>query len=200
MRERVYAPNNLKRIRNSLGITLDELAERMDPPSTASTIAKLENRSMGCTIDYVLSIARALGVAPADLISDGSVGETRVVPVVGRVSAGQWREAVAMSEESIAIPGHLRGDNLFVLRPDGDSMDLVCREGGFLVVDPDQRDLLDKKFYVIANGDHCVTFKQFSVNPLQLNPCSTNPEHKPIPLGSMPFVVVGRVIYVGQEL
>ncbi len=200
MRERVYARNHLKRIRKALGVTLDELAARMEPESTASTIAKLENRGMGFTLDYVMSIAKALGVPPTDILDGGAIQATRLAPVIGRVSAGRWQEAVAMSEETIAIPGHLRGENLFVLRPEGDSMDRICSEDGFIVVDPDQRDLIDKKYYVLTNGEHEALFKQFSANPLQLLPCSTNPDHKPIPLGAEPFVVIGRVVYVGQEL
>jgi SOS-response transcriptional repressor LexA len=79
-------------------------------------------------------------------------------------------------------------------------MDTICHAGGFIVVDPDQRDLIDKKYYVVTNGDHEATFKQFCADPLSLVPCSTNPLHQPIPLGSEPFRVIGRVVYVGQEL
>ena len=200
MRERTYASNNIKRLRQAAGLTLDELAARMEPESTASTVAKLENRKMACSVDYILAIAKVLEVPPSEIISEGPVNNVRFIPLVGNVAAGRWQDAVAVSEQSLAIPSHLRGANLFALRPEGDSMDRICSDGGFIVVDPEQRDLLDKKFYVIMNDEGECTFKQFSLNPLQLVPCSTNQEHQPIPLGQSPFSVIGRVIYVGQEL
>lgn len=201
MRERVYAPNNLKRIRKSLGITLEELAARMVPESTASTIAKLENRSMGLTVDYVLSAAKALGVHPSDIMEDGGIEPVRIIPLVGSVAAGQWREAVEMADEYIPIPAHLKGDNLFGLRPKGRSMDKICSgPRSFVVVDPDQRDLVDGKTYVLMNGDGESTWKTFSAATMQFLPCSNDPEHQAIPIGSLPFTIVGRVVFAGQEL
>ena len=79
-------------------------------------------------------------------------------------------------------------------------MNLVCREGGFVVVDPDQTDLIDRKYYVVATGDHATLFKQFRAEPMELVPCSTDRSHSPIRIGSLPFTVIGRVVYVGSEL
>lgn len=201
MRERTYAPNNLKKIRKARGVTLDELAARMVPESTASTIAKLENRVMGFTLDYVLSAARALGVQPSEIVEEGGIQTTRVLPVIGSISAGSWQEAVVITDEFMPVPSHLKGANLFVLRPDGTSMNLICTgPTGFVVVDPDQRDLVDGKTYALMNGDGETTWKSFSAGTMQLLPCSTDPAHQPISIGSTPFTVIGRVIYAGQEL
>lgn len=200
MTTRIYAANNIKRLRAASGLSLEETGARMRSELTASTVAKLENRKMALSVDYVLELAEVFGVPPEAVLPGTNVEGVRVVPIVGRIAAGNWQEAIAVSDESIAIPSHLRGANLFALRPAGDSMDRVVKEGGFIVVDPDDRELRDKKFYVIMNGGAEATFKQFCANPMQLLPCSTNPEHKPIPLGSEPFVVVGRVVYAGQEL
>lgn len=200
MDRRTYAQNRIKQIRKARGISLEALGAAMENELTASTVAKLENSKMALSADYMLDIARALQCSPMDLLVEG--GEpVRTAPVIGRVSAGTWQEAIEVAEEFMPIPAHLNGPHLFVLRPDGDSMDrIVTGPDGFIVVDPDQRDLVDKKYYVVMNGDGEATFKQFCANPLQLLPCSTNPAHVPIALGATPFTVIGRVVYVGQEL
>ena len=55
------------------------------------------------------------------------------------------------------------------------------------------------RLYVIQNAEHETTFKKFSARPLQLLPCSHNPSHTPIDLGSEPFTVIGRVVFIGFE-
>lgn len=200
MSERIYAPNRLKELRRSRKISLEEFGARMRSHLTASTVAKLENRKMALSVDYLLEAADVLGVSPADIIGDDSIEGVRIVPVVGRIAAGNWQEAVSVSGESIAVPAHLAGKRLFALRPLGDSMDRIVADGGFIVVDPDDRELRDRKFYAVMNGDGETTFKQFQANPLALLPCSSNPAHGAIPLGEKPFKVIGRVIYAGQDL
>lgn len=180
---------------------MEALGGKMAHDVAASTIAKLEGRKMALSADYLLDLANVLQVSPIDLLLESS--GAREIPVAGRISAGSWREAVQMSRETIPVPDHVAGGNLFALRPDGDSMNLIVAEGadgGFVVVDPDQRDLIDRKYYVVMNAHGECTFKRFSQNPLALVPCSSNPIHKPIPIGSEPFTVIGRVVYVGQDL
>lgn len=199
--ERIYAPNRIKEWRTKRGLSMEALGGAMAHDLTASTIAKLEGRKMALSADYLLDIANVLQISPSELLLKGA--GARVLPIVGKIAAGNWREAVELSEESIPVPDHLPGANLFVLRPDGNSMDRIVPEGvdgGFIVVDPDQRDLIDRKFYVVMNQAGECTFKQFSQNPLALLPCSSDPAHQPIAIGTQPFTVIGRVVYVGQEL
>lgn len=200
-RTREYAANRIREWRTKRELSMEALGGAMSHELTASTIAKLEGRKMALSADYILDMAHVLQVSPSDLLLES--GGARFLPVVGNIAAGNWREAIEMSEDTIPVPGHLMGANLFVLRPDGDSMDRIVPngvDGGFIVVDPDQRDLADRKFYVVMNDHGETTFKQFSQNPLALLPCSNNPECQPIPVGSAPFTVLGRVVYVGQEL
>lgn len=166
---------------------------------TGSAVAKLETGALRLTVDYALDIADALGVSLNEILGLDGQG-ARYLPEIGRVAAGNWREAIAMTEERVAVPGHLRGADLFVLRPEGDSMDLIVGGGGFIVVDPGDKDLIDKKHYVVMNNDGDTTFKQFSQAGMRFEPCSSNPDHKPIPIGTEPFVVIGRVIYAGRDL
>lgn len=197
---RTYAANHIKRLRKERGLSLEALGAAMPSDLTASTVAKLENRRSGLTADYLLEIAHVLQVSPAEVLGDAIGGAVRLVPVIAQVNAGNWGDTVGEAAEMIPVPVHLKGANLFALRPLGDSMDLIAGEDGFVIVDPDQRELVDGKFYVLMNEHGETTFKKFSANPLALLPCSTNGDHAAIPVGSAPFTVIGRVIYAGQNL
>lgn len=197
---RSYAPSRIKALRKERGYSLEALGAAMPSDLTASSVAKLENSRMGLSADYLLEIAKVLRVSPAEILGDTIGGAIRLVPVIAQVNAGNWGDAVGEAAEMLPVPIHLKGANLFALRPLGDSMDKIVAEGGFVVVDPDQRELIDKKFYVLMNEHGETTFKQFCSSPLALLPCSTNGDHAPIPVGSSPFTVVGRVVYAGQNL
>lgn len=191
--------NRIRALRKEAELSQEELGGRMRSELTGTSVAKLETGRMRLSLEYAQEIGDVLGVSFLEVLGFDAVG-VRVVPLVGNIEAGNWREAIAVSGESQAIPADLRGRDLFALRPVGDSMNRIVGDGGFIVVDPHQIELIDGKCYAVMNGDGETTFKRFSANPLQLEPCSTNPNHKPIPLGSTPFTVIGRVVYAGQEM
>lgn len=93
----------------------------------------------------------------------------------------------------------VNGKNIFGLEVAGDSMDLVAPAGATVLVDPDHFEMHDGSLYVIMNGDGETTFKRFRTDPARLEPLSSNPEHKVIPLGQTPFSVVGKVEGVYQS-
>lgn len=152
-------------------------------------------RSFGDDITHRL--AEVLQTTPAAIDPKAKpTSPLRMVPLVGRIAAGNWREAI--QDPSGWVPALAGGPNSFALLPDGDSMDLIVAEGTKIVVDPDEFDLLDGKIYAVMNGEGDTTFKRFRADPPRLEPCSRNPEHKPIVLGREPFTVVGRVVaYAG---
>lgn len=199
MERRQYAPNRIRELRKERGISQEDLGLAMQNQLTGSTIAKLETGRQALSADYILDIARVLQCDPADILVERR-GSARMVPVIGAVQAGNWREAVETAGEFVPVPADLGGPNLFALRAVGDSMNRIVPDGGTVIVDPDQRELIDKKFYVVMNGEGETTFKQFSANPVALLPCSTNGEHQPIPLGSEPFTVIGRVVFAGHDV
>jgi repressor LexA len=80
----------------------------------------------------------------------------------------------------------------FVVIIEGDSMDLVAKEGEGIIVDPRDLDLIAGRYYVIRNADGEMTFKRYMDNPARLEPCSSNPSHQPIYPGREEFAVVGR--------
>ena len=79
-------------------------------------------------------------------------------------------------------------------------MNLLIEPDGYVVVDPDMRDLIDGKVYAVMNGSAETTVKRYRENPPRLVPCSSNPEHKDIAIGREPFTVIGRVVFRASEL
>jgi transcriptional regulator with XRE-family HTH domain len=68
--------NNLRSIRDSRGLTQDEVARMVNPPTTKSQISKLENLSLRLNDIWVSKLCEALGVTPDTLMMEG-------VPVSG---------------------------------------------------------------------------------------------------------------------
>lgn len=186
--------NKVRELRKAKGMTQEQLAEKVGVHFT--TIAKIERAERGLSVDMLAALARALGVAPIEIIGEGGgngLPPMRMVPLLGRIAAGNWREAINDPDGSIPVPG--AGENAFALRPDGDSMNLLVGDNAIIVIDPDDMELRDGSVYAMLNGDGESTFKRFRTGPMRLEPVSSNPEHKPILLGQEPFTVIGRVTY-----
>lgn len=124
----------------------------------------------------------------------------RSIPVIGMVVAGNWREAIQQARDVMPAPDPRLPKRAFGLEVVGDSMDLLVEEGGFVVVDPDDRALFPDRYYVILNAEGEATFKQFKADPARLVPCSTNPIHREISIGGEPFEVIGRVVWRSSRL
>lgn len=115
------------------------------------------------------------------------------LPIVGLVSAGQWREGFEVVMGYMPSPDPKLSREAFVVLVEGDSMDLVAGPGEAIIVEPRDKNLVNGGYYIIRNGSGDTTFKRYLENPARLEPCSSNPEHKPIYPGQDAFEVVGRV-------
>lgn len=182
---------------------MQEVGLRMEPPVSIPTIAKLEKREMALSLDYIREFARVLEVPEVDIIALSPIS-VRHIPLVGSIPAGDWGEAVRLSDETVPIPADAGGPRSFALKFDGDSMSSLTGDqgggGGFGVCDPDQRDLIDGKVYAVMNEAGETTVKKFQLSPPSLVPMSDNPNHEPILIGRSPFVVIGRITYAGTML
>lgn len=99
--------NNIKRIRQQLGISQHELADRMGV--TWQTISNVERGVTGLSSKKLDAYAAALGVEPQDLIAadDGA----RRVPVIGHVQAGHFAESWEFHEADqfdVPVPNDAR--------------------------------------------------------------------------------------------
>lgn len=116
-----------------------------------------------------------------------------LLPVVGLVSAGHWREGFETVIGWVPRPDRTLSESSFVVQVEGDSMDKIAVEGEQVIVDPRDLDLISGKYYVIRNAEGETTFKQYAENPARLVPCSTNEAHQTILIGQEGFTVIGRV-------
>ena len=140
-------------------------------------------------LDEANRLRRYFGIREAGNDDDQPV----MLPVVGLVSAGAWRDGFEGVTDWIPSPDRSLSRNSFVVRIEGDSMDQVAQEGEQVIVDPSDLDLIAGKYYVVRNLDGETTFKQYCDNPARLVPCSSNKKHQVIHIGREGFTLVGRV-------
>lgn len=73
----------IREVRRARGMTLDDVAQRCEPPTTAQTIGRLETGTRTVSIGWLNRIARALGVDAQDLVAAEDASELKVAAVVG---------------------------------------------------------------------------------------------------------------------
>lgn len=120
------------------------------------------------------------------------------VPLIGLASAGAWNEAVTTPARMMPIPRGIAGKDAFAVEIKGDSMNQLLPEGGWAVVDPDQRHLYYGRVYLIENDDRETTVKRYCGDPARFEPVSDNELHKPLILADTPYRVIGRIVSYGN--
>ena len=88
----------IREVRRARKMTLQEVADRCDPPTTPQTIGRLETGTRTVSVDWLNRIARALGVDAADLVS---LPDREDVPVAATLGQGG---AHAPRREGVVIP------------------------------------------------------------------------------------------------
>lgn len=73
----------IREVRRAKGLTLQDVAERCDPPTTPQTIGRLETGTRTVSVGWLNRIADALGVAAADLVKLPDRADLAVVAVLG---------------------------------------------------------------------------------------------------------------------
>ena len=74
----------IREVRRAKGMTLDDVARRCAPPTTAQTIGRLETGTRTVSVGWLNRIADALGVAAADLVR---LPERAEIPVAAILDA-----------------------------------------------------------------------------------------------------------------
>ena len=181
---------NIKRLREKLGISQEQLAERVGYKDRSS-IAKIEAGLVDLTESKIAAFAAAFGVSPAELMGIDPATEakqlgatpyrpTHLIPILGRISAG----LPLYADEH--IEGYTYTDlngsaEYFALRVSGDSMNAArMNDGDLLIVR--RQDIVDNgDIAVVLVGDEDATVKRFykDGNTITLMPQSTNPTHQP---------------------
>ena len=78
----------IREVRRARGMTLEEVARRCDPPTTAQTIGRLETGTRTVSVAWLNRIADALGVTAVDLVT---LPDRAVLPVAATLDAGGAR-------------------------------------------------------------------------------------------------------------
>src|SRR3954454_7438469 len=73
----------IREVRRARSLTLDEVAQRCDPPTTAQTIGRLETGTRTVSVGWLNRIAKALEVEAEDLVGGGPRAELNVVALIG---------------------------------------------------------------------------------------------------------------------
>lgn len=134
-------PNKIKEIREQRGLTQDELGRRTG--TTGATISRLEAGRRKLSQEYMETIAKALNVAPGDLVGKAvpAVSETHLIPIVGDVAQDNWRVAAAGEGKSegvipVLLPpkvNHLSGS---AYRVTDDHAEWLVGRGGYIIAVP----------------------------------------------------------------
>jgi repressor LexA len=205
----------VRALRLAAGLSQNDLAEKLE--TTKATISKIENSAIQPSPVWAERLAKQLGADPSDLLFGAPTSSANVmmfgstsassssrstsvtmVPIIGMIAAGNWREAIQTPEGHIAVAG--ASPHMFALRVFGDSIDKIAPDGSYVTIDPTMPGLHDGYLYAVQNGDGDATVKRFRKNPDRLEPESTNPEHKTIELGREPITIVGRATSVTRPL
>ncbi len=76
--------NRIRDVRRARNLTLEEVAQRCDPPTTAQTIGRLETGTRTLSLDWLNRIAAALEVESSALVSSSAASD---LPLVALLSA-----------------------------------------------------------------------------------------------------------------
>lgn len=99
----------IREVRGASGLTLDEVARRCEPPTTAQTIGRLETGTRTVSVAWLNRIAKALGVAAQDLIEGRDSVELKVAAVIGP------RGASAPAKAGVLVPPRVELGQVAVL-------------------------------------------------------------------------------------
>lgn len=191
MRKKAFDPKLVRDVMRERKVSQAKLAAvaRLPSQSAMSNILKGIRR---VTAEEAAAIYKFLGI-------EDDHGY-RVVPVIGITSAGNWREAVEVPIGQMPIPVGIAGEYAFGLEVRGDSMDEVIKDGGWVLVDPGQKELRPGSCYLISNADGEAMVKMYQRSPARFEPCSKNPEHQSFLISEADFTVIGRVIWGGGPI
>jgi transcriptional regulator with XRE-family HTH domain len=98
----------IREVRRSRGMTLDDVAQKCDPPTTPQTIGRLETGTRTVSVGWLNRIAKALGVDAQDLVQAGDAAELKVAAVLGPGGA------IAPKRAAIVVPPRVSDDQIAV--------------------------------------------------------------------------------------
>src|SRR3546814_14116663 len=89
----------IREVRKAKGLTLQDVAERFDPPTTPQTVGRMETGTRTVSVAWLNRIAGALGVDPLQLVTHS---DRQALPAVAFLGA----PGVHASRRSQLAPSH----------------------------------------------------------------------------------------------
>jgi len=99
----------IREVRRARGMTLDEVARRCEPATTAQTIGRLETGTRTVSVGWLNRIAEALGVEAQDLVEGGDASELNVAAILGPGGA------MAPRKTAIVVPPRVEDGQIAIL-------------------------------------------------------------------------------------
>lgn len=200
--------NKLVEMRERAGLTQQQLADKLGV--TQQTIWYYENgrreikssvliemsKALDCTVSELLGITEVAGIVP------NREHIMHRMPVLGRIAAGDPREAIEQADEWHDTRDELwRGhENAFWLIVSGASMNRLFPEGSLVLIDPDLEVRGGDVGAVFVNG-YDATIKRVFYEPgaVRLHPESYDPDYLDRVIAydddnAPDFVAIGRAI------
>lgn len=180
--------NNLQEMRKRAGLTQKQLADKLGVTQQTIWYYESGNRDMKSAV--IVDICRALGCSVSELlgIQDEQDGLLEVrpssshrVPIVGRVAAGEAKEAIEQSGRTHPIPDELYEGNedSVWLEVSGNSMNRLFPDGSLVLINLRAEVKNGDVAAVFVNGDD-VTLKRiyFERGAVRLHPVSYDVEYQ----------------------
>lgn len=178
--------NNLGRVRRFRNLTQEQVAK--DTGISVSTLRKYEQGVTSPNASTLLMLADYYRVNTDTLLYPNYPlpgqklrPSTGTVPIVGRIAAGDPREAFEGEDGRWYVPDPILEDHpkAFYLVVGGDSMDRIVPEGSLVLIDPDVEVVSGDVAAVLVNGfDATLKRVYFAGDTIVLHPESHNPEHR----------------------
>jgi transcriptional regulator with XRE-family HTH domain len=92
----------IRDVRKAKGLTLTDIAERCEPPTTAQTVGRLETGARTVSVAWLNRLAAALDVDPSDLVTSKDRPETPVAALLTAAGAQAPREPMMITPPRVA--------------------------------------------------------------------------------------------------
>lgn len=179
--------NKLAEMRSKAGLTQKQLAEKLGV--TQQTVWYYENGKREMKSSVLIAVSKALGCTVSDLLGltdrKGIVGAkhsgTKDIPIVGRMAAGEAREAIEQRDRTHPTCDELldgNEDSVWV-EISGNSMNRLFPDGCLVLINKRDEVKNGDVAAVFVNGDD-VTIKRvyFEYGTVRLHPESYDPEYR----------------------
>lgn len=84
----------IREVRRARGLTLEEVAQRCEPPTTPQTVGRLETGTRTVSVGWLNRLAKALGVDARDLVDRGESAELKVAAILSSGGAAPPKHSI----------------------------------------------------------------------------------------------------------